>query len=79
MDHGDREALHRDQRLSRQIGDRAGRQHAADERADDAVVAPLPGQSVACAHHDRDREQNPVAMPLVAERLRDQRASHHRE
>ena len=79
MGHGDRETLHRDKRPGRQIGDRARRQDAADQRANDAVVAPLPGEPVASPHHDRDGEQNPVAMPLVAKRLRDQRARHHRK
>ena len=79
MHHGDREALDGDQRVSRQIGHRASRQHASDERANDAVVAALTRDSISRAHHDGDREENPVAMPLVAERLRDQRASHHRQ
>ena len=79
VDDGDRQALNRDERAQRQIGDGAGRQHAPDERADDAVVAALPGKAVSRSDHHGDREQNPVAMPLVAERLRDQRASHHRQ
>ena len=58
-----RQPLRRDQRACRQPRDRACGDDAADQRADDAVVAPLLGQPVIRAHDDRDRQQDPVSVP----------------
>ena len=65
----ERERLHGDQRAA--PADRRPRpaaDDAADQRADQAIVAPLPRQAVGRAQDDGDRQQHPIAVPLAAER-----------
>ena len=69
-----RQGLDDHQRADRQIGDGDRGDDAADQRAGDAVVAPLAGPAVAGAHDDRDGQQHPIAMAGVAEAARDDRA-----
>ena len=72
-------ALDQHQRADRQIGDGDRGDDAADQRADDAVVAPLARPAVARAQDDGDGQQHPIAVAgAAAEGLRDQGAGDHR-
>ena len=75
----DRDDHRREQPVARQDVHQYRRNHAADDGADNPVVAALLGDAVAGAHDQHRRQQHPAAMQHVRQEERDGVTAAHRQ